>query len=350
MGSIGFSSRERRAFTLTDVCVVLAGLLLLLAVTPVVRQHAFEGENRMKCARNLTQIFAAMTTYANANNGNYPRTYRDYYPNSYRPRGPLNDYTGVNSIDSFNPGGPGPNDTSASIFLLMKSTGYPMEILVCPGSDALPYDPQLCGPVLQRSNFPSRQYLSYSMQSPFPTANAIVSNWQWNAQAISTGTPIFSDMNPGTPVLATLTPTSSTSQMQAGNSQNHGGRGQNVLYGDKSVMWQTSPFCGPARVNPAGIPENDNIYTSNTSPPTVGGWPQDNLDAVMLPLATTGLQPPARSKYSPEMIGIAGVALLVVVVIVVLVVVMTRKRPPLAQSYSPSGGPPPPLPPPPRQY
>lgn len=346
MSSLGQSCRIRRAFTLTDLCVILACLMLLLTLTPVLRHSASERQNRALCAINLKQIAVAMVTYANQNNGNYPRTYFDNGPSTQgkaRTADELHDYTGVSSTNSFAPDGPKPNDTTASIFLLMKVSMYPMQILVCPSSDAIPYDQDVCGRVSDRSNFPSRQYFSYSMANPFPTQNAMALNWRWNISSLSTGNPLFSDMNSGSPELVKLTPTSPASAMEAANSPNHDGQGQNVLYGDESVVWQTSPFCGPP--HPDGT--IDNIFTSTASPgaAAVGGWPQDNLDAVMLPLATTGLQPPVRSKGIPMWMFAAGGGAVIVAGIVVFM--MLRKKPAVQPGAASEQGSPPPIPPPP---
>jgi prepilin-type processing-associated H-X9-DG protein len=69
---------------------------------------------------------------------------------------------------------------------------------------------------------------------------------------------VAADINPGTSgnsgennVLA-VTTSSSTQDMRQGNSDNHGQDGQNVLYADGHVEFQTNPFVGVDR---------DNIYT-----------------------------------------------------------------------------------------
>src|SRR2546423_1683827 len=68
--------RSYRAFTLTDVCVLLAAIVLLLAVVPAVRHLSFERENRVQCYKNLGQLMLAMIMYSNEEkNQAYPRTY-----------------------------------------------------------------------------------------------------------------------------------------------------------------------------------------------------------------------------------------------------------------------------------
>jgi prepilin-type processing-associated H-X9-DG protein len=75
--------------------------------------------------------------------------------------------------------------------------------------------------------------------------------------------------------------------MQLGNSLNHSSEGQNVLYADGHVEWQSTPYGGENR----GTNSNtwlDNIYTvaaSNQSSTggLVSGLPYDDRDAIMLP-------------------------------------------------------------------
>jgi prepilin-type processing-associated H-X9-DG protein len=94
-------------------------------------------------------------------------------------------------------------------------------------------------------------------------------------------------MNPGGDALTKLTTSMSAAELRNGNSLNHSGDGQNVLYGDGHVEFQNSPLCGSHR---------DNIYTygdSGVDPvthdarPTGGegilGSPVGPGDSVLLP-------------------------------------------------------------------
>lgn len=56
------------------------------------------------------------------------------------------------------------------------------------------------------------------------------------------------------------------------NSRNHEGDGQNVLYADGHVSWETSPTCGIGQ---------DNVYTNKNG--QVMASPVDRTDAVLLP-------------------------------------------------------------------
>ena len=90
-------------------------------------------------------------------------------------------------------------------------------------------------------------------------------------------------MNPGTTngdnVLLPSS-TSSAKDMKNANSNNHDKDGQNILYGDGHVAWESNPFVGVNR---------DNIYTCNSSSTgqstanPVNGTPFDANDSCLYP-------------------------------------------------------------------
>ena len=96
--------------------------------------------------------------------------------------------------------------------------------------------------------------------------------------------PIVADMNPGGDGFKTLTAKSARADLQKGNSTNHGGDGQNVLFGDGHVQFDKTPFCGV---------QEDNLYTFGPSGKDKGG---DGVigsaagrdDSILLPTAADG--------------------------------------------------------------
>jgi len=289
--------------------------MMLLAITPALCHKASERSKMVSCFTNLHGIAMALIEYSNKNNGKYPRT--NFDPNS----SVLVEYTGVDATDPFGPGGPQVNDVSAPMWLLLRVTGMSPRFLVCPVSDADPYDPATAGLISYKSNFPSRQNLTYSLQCPYPTMNAVKEQWAWDTSSISSDAALAADMNPGTPALLTVSPKSTVQQLRPANSQIHSGFGQNVLYGDYHVAFMQTPFCGSVRDNGTSA-DYDNIYTSQTSPPTLGGQPQDVFDSVLLPLATAGFQPPPNSHVSNLKSRSSSVATAVVGVLIVGAIVM----------------------------
>jgi prepilin-type processing-associated H-X9-DG protein len=232
--------------------------------------------------------------YANENKGNYPRTV-------FQPTQPRHSaYTTPMSPNSFGPGAPGPNDVTAALFLLLRTQDIPSARFICPGADVgEPWDfggrtPQ------QVANFPGRQYLNYSYASPYPSQAASNSGYKLS-YTLTSDFAVAADMNPGTPTLAYVRSQAGPQELQAVNSTNHGGEGQNVLYGDGHVEFQSTVFAGMARAT-GTVAYRDNVYTAGASDgpaPHPFAPPQDQLDSVLLPTATEG-PAPARDAPSPR--------------------------------------------------
>ena len=94
---------------------------------------------------------------------------------------------------------------------------------------------------------------------------------------------VAADMNPGTSGgtvnVASVTTTSSASDMKNANSRNHDGDGQNILYGDGHVSFEQNPFVGVHR---------DNIFTTKANSSAFTGGPViaspfDANDSILLP-------------------------------------------------------------------
>jgi len=282
-------------FTLTDLCVLLAALALLFGgALPAVR-HALQAQSdKSGCHANLREIGQAIQMYANENKGMYPRAV-------FRPSSAGHPaYTNPMSPNTFGPGGPGPNDVTAALFLLLRTQDISAAKFICPGADVgEPWD--FGGRTAQQvANFPGRQYLNYSYASPYPSPPALNSGYKLS-YTLTSDFAVAADMNPGTPTLAYVRPQAGPQELQAVNSTNHGGQGQNVLYGDGHVEFQSTVFAGMARAT-GTVAFRDNIYTAGASDrpaPHPFVPPQDQLDSVLLPTATAG-PAPAPDAPSPR--------------------------------------------------
>ena len=149
------------------------------------------------------------------------------------------------------------------MFLLLRTEEITSEVFTCPSSNAEKWDFgggsntalnwtnwAVNSTMIPNINADYHAHLSYSYQNPYPDTVAVSGGFKLNT-SISSEFAVASDINPGTTGnndnVLNVQSTSSTSQMKAGNSNNHDEDGQNVLYGDGHVEFQQNPFCGVAR-------------------------------------------------------------------------------------------------------
>jgi len=289
-------TRRTKGFTLVELLVVIGIIALLISILLPSLNRAREQANRVKCASNLRQIGQGIQMYANENKGNFPRT---YFKVGSAIKTDTTGYNDPNSFDNTGKGGPGKvgeNNVCSSLFLLLKTQDLTSEVFICPSSQG-ERDTFENKTSQDRSNFTKiPDNLTYSYIVPFPSQEAMDAGFKLN-YTLTSDFAIAGDMNPGdtggnpTDSVSKVTTQSARKDMANGNSNNHNGDGQNVLYADGHVEFQNSPFCGMQRGTSTTKGWRDNIYTgiaAESGKSAKGGSPVDQLDSILLPTDDAG--------------------------------------------------------------
>jgi prepilin-type processing-associated H-X9-DG protein len=249
------SKIQNSAFTLVELLVMLGIVVVLIAIFIPYISNLRESDARVRCSDNLRLIRNALSGYAADHRDAYPRVrFNVTNPNSYTA------YTGPDEANPFAPDSAvEPNDVTASLWLLLRERRVESVKFVCPST----WDRRDTYLDASGKKVRGPEHLSYSYASPFSSAL----EYELNANKLRSAFAVMADMSPGAPA-ATVSHDSPPLERARGNSPNHGGAGQNVLFGDGHVEWKDTPFCGI---------EDDNIYTALLDRPLeIGEHPPAN--------------------------------------------------------------------------
>ncbi len=242
------------AMAVVGIVVVLFSLLIPMIVT------ARDRSSRAQCMEHLREIGFGLRAYAAENHGRLPAT----RPGLTEPMVPDISNSGFAASNPFGQDGPKLNNIPAVLFLLVRTRHVSASALVCPATRDVADDFGGHRPE-DRSNFTNlNRNLSYSVQNPYAGTAAIAAGFRWFG-GLADDFAVVADRSPG--------PTESNDKLSVpGNSRNHGGIGQNVLYGDGRVEFRTTPYAGV---------QGDHIYCSHSGLVLAG--PENRSDSVLLP-------------------------------------------------------------------
>jgi hypothetical protein len=279
-----------RRLSRTDALALAATCLLLVVLVPVLLARPRERASRVLCEANLSRIGKTMLIYAD--------DYEDKLPRAAGRNsvwGPLADWAaqsrsmayGVNPVD----GGGGRATFSSCFYLLVKYYGAPTRLFICKGDSGakefklsdLPWgvpfpraklsDLWDFGPTIADAT----RACSYSYHAPFGLYGLTT--------ARDPNLPMAADRNPwlnSPEAVGKLFPGTGTDRFQPdvagyggssatarnGNAITHQSDGQNVLFLDGRVTFETRAYCGVvSQADPSVWPRPDNIYTVSDCPP-----------------------------------------------------------------------------------
>ena len=252
------------------LAIMVTGLLLILLV-PVLFAKSGEQDARTTCSAHLAQIGKAMLLYAGDNAGVLPRAGG---PSTVWGSMPHYGWIAADRRAAFGlaPDGTGGKASiSASFYLLVKYRGVSPKLFVCPADrgttefkilyTTMPNPPTLIdfwdfGPPID-----AFRHCSYAYHMPYAGPYALTTSRDPNLAVAADRSPWIGSPAAHATEWTTFTPdipmkdgvrSGSSDQARRGNSITHQRDGQNVLFLDGRVMFQTRPYCGV---------EKDNIYT-----------------------------------------------------------------------------------------
>ena len=299
---------KKKGFTLVELLVVIAIIALLMGILMPALARVRALAMRVVCGTHLSATGKAMMLYANEHEGKYVRAGgRD------SRWGPLpNPPAGWSAVpQSGEPGAFGnPPGRSATIgscfFYLIRYADSTPKIFLCGGDTATEFklsDPDYrndaprinndlteawdFGPTQDqtgpRANGSPHRHYSYSYQCPFGAPGTL--GYFPLTGMSDPGMAIMADRNPYLALQVDSTwqkyvwrglLNGSRDTEKWGNSPNHKGEGQNVLFNDGHVTFSELPYCGV---------DDDNIYSMAiaTRAVEVGIEPWDPFTATVLP-------------------------------------------------------------------
>lgn len=291
------SQHSHRGFTRLDALVVAGVCLVLVLLVPVLHAMTQERHFRTVCAAHIAEIGKTMFVYANDYEGVLPRA-----GGRTTIWGQLANWMGPARLMAFGlsaDGSGGKATINSSFYLLVKYYQMSPRLFVCPGdkgtsefdlskagvsadvklADVWDFGPSSIS--FESCSFsyhqPYSEYALTTARDPNLAVAADRNPWNWSPAAFAATRAAFLPDLPGY-----SGGTAETARY--GNAIAHGNNGQNVLFVDGRVTFETRSYCGVGK---------DNIYLISTSytgegsplgnvPTTSNAQPVNRKDSLLL--------------------------------------------------------------------
>ena len=289
--------RKSRGFTRVDALAVGVMCLVFVLLVPMLCAMTQEHYFRLVCGTNLSEVGKTMFIYAN--------DYEDALPRAGGRNtawGPVANWTSANRYQAYAlaaDGSGGRATISSCLYLLVKYYETPAGFFICPGDkgttefklsnvaaclpsnfeliDAWDFGPQ---PIPCTS-------CSFSYHLPFGSSYALTTSRDPNMAVAADRNPWFPSPASDPPPWVAFKPDlpgfgGGPQQARASNAIAHQQDGQNVLFLDGRVTFETRSYCGVESYYGIG---KDNIYTVGTLD---GGEPYGTMPGLFsVPLSET---------------------------------------------------------------